>query len=516
MTLERQRTRQERFSFDPIVAKRAGIVLWSWSPARQRFSWIGDADGLHALPEGSLDGYEATFRDAVGAEQGDRVMRAIERCARTGEAFTLTYHTPSLGAHSPRWLELTAAGHGGEVSGTCRDVTARVTAEEALARRVRRNEKIEALSRFALTHSDLQAVLDRAVETAAELFEVPLAKILQFERSADQLTLKAGIGWNEGLVGQASVGTDKDSQAGFTLMSDEPVIVTDLRQETRFSGPPLLHDHDVRSGMSVVIAGAAGRPFGVFGVHATTVRSFDQFDVDTLVSIANVVSSSARHAETETQLRLLVGEMAHRSGNLLQLVNTIANQSFAGTDDPAKAQKAFRERLSALSRTNESIARNGWASTRLTGVVEETLRPFPGRYEMEGRNIVLLPELCFDLGLVLHELATNSAKYGTLGQPEGKVRINWRVVRTGEDGRVLKLQWIDARTSFGGTGAAPGKGGGTGFGSKLKRALIADKWGGKFDIEIDDGYRFDCAIPIEMAEGGEKAGSPAAPPLAPT
>jgi hypothetical protein len=76
------------------------------------------------------------------------------------------------------------------------------------------------------------------------------------------ITSAAGVGWQEGLVNYAIVGADLDSQAGYTLVSQKPVIVEDLRKETRFRGPALLHKHGVVSGISVVIHGI-DQPFGV-------------------------------------------------------------------------------------------------------------------------------------------------------------------------------------------------------------------------------------------------------------
>jgi hypothetical protein len=81
------------------------------------------------------------------------------------------------------------------------------------------------------------------------------------------------VGWKEGFVGKALVGTGIKSQAGFTLVQSSPVIVEDLRTETRFSGTQLLTDRKITSGINVVILGKS-YPFGILSVHTLKKRIF--------------------------------------------------------------------------------------------------------------------------------------------------------------------------------------------------------------------------------------------------
>ena len=97
------------------------------------------------------------------------------------------------------------------------------------------------------------------------------------------------MGWASGLVGNAIVDTGVDSQAGYTLNTDQPVVVGDLATEERFNGPPLLRDHGVVSGMSVIIHGT-DRTYGVLGAHTTARRSFTRDDVNFLQAVATFVA----------------------------------------------------------------------------------------------------------------------------------------------------------------------------------------------------------------------------------
>ncbi|QGG93236.1 hypothetical protein GH983_22025 (plasmid) [Agrobacterium sp. MA01] len=163
------------------------------------------------------------------------------------------------------------------------------------------------------------------------------------------------------------------------------------------------------SGMSVTIAGPEGRPYGVIAIHATERRTFDRGDRDFLLSLAAIISNAVRKEAAKTQSNLLIREMSHRAGNMLQLVSSIAAQTFRHSKDPEEAREAFNQRLASLARANHAIAQQGWSDTRFQKVAEDTLSPVAARIRMEGRDIQLPAELCFDLGLVLNELCTTAS-----------------------------------------------------------------------------------------------------------
>jgi PAS domain S-box-containing protein len=366
--------------------------------------------------------------------------------------------------------------------------------EEALRlteRRLMQQTAIAELGQLALEDVSLQTILEKAVELAAEALHVPLTKVLAFEDAADKLKLVAGVGWSDGLVGIASVGTESDSQAGYTLMAKELVVVDDLRTEQRFSGPELLRLHGVISGMSVTIAGTDGRPFGVIGVHAVETCTFDKGDRDFLQSLAAIISNAVRQQAAKLHSSLLIREMSHRAGNMLQLVSSIAAQTFRHAVDPVAAKKAFDHRLSSLARANHAIAQQGWVNTRLQKLVEETLAPFTGKIRMGGRDVLLPPELCFDIGLVLNELCTNSIKYGSLSAADGVVDLSWRIDGP-RDASHLTLVWHDPVTAHITSSTASS----TGFGTKLMRQVVENKWHGTISVEQEAHYRMTLALPI--------------------
>ena len=157
------------------------------------------------------------------------------------------------------------------------------------------------LGLYALGGAELPALMNEAVTRVAQTLNMKYGKILELLPEGDQLLLRAGIGWKPGIVGQNKVGTDNDSQAGFTLRSNEPIIVTNLGKETRFKGPSLLVEHEVVSGMSVIIHGPTG-PYGVLGVHDTRQRHFSQNDIHFIQAVANVIGEAVGRKQAETEL----------------------------------------------------------------------------------------------------------------------------------------------------------------------------------------------------------------------
>jgi two-component sensor histidine kinase len=478
-----------------------GVGVWRWKIDSDALEWTPNLEAVHDLAPGSFDGSLSSFQRDIHADDAQGVWARIQDTLLTGAPYRTVYRTAARQDGETLWIEASGGIVTGEdgaryLTGICQDVSARVQGERELQRRLRQQKAIAQFGSFALAEDDFQKILDEAVSVAAEVLDLPLTKILQFADAADQLVLKAGIGWKEGLLGVAAVGIERESQAGYTLIDDAPVVVVDLLTETRFDGPQLLHDHGVRSGMSVVIPGVDKRPFGVFGVHATSIRPFSDSDVEFFVALANIVANSARHHAAHAQRDLLLREMAHRAGNMLQLVSTIATQTFVGNADIDAARHSFSERLGSLSRANYLVAQGGWSATRILLLLEQALQPFRQRLTLHGRDILLPPDLSFDLGLIVHELATNSAKYGTLGAQDGHVAIRWSM-SVGRDGiRTLRLVWDDPLTT------ATKDQRGTGFGGKLLSALIERKWAGAIEIDTGAGYRFSLSIPVPAEARG--------------
>ncbi len=183
---------------------------------------------------------------------------------------------------------------------TNNDITERKNAEAIVQSRVNRQAAIAKLGLTALSGGDLDHLLDEAVRTIADLLGAGYCKVLRFLPEGAEFLLQAGVGWEDGLVGSARVEAG-NSQAGYTLRSNEPVIVEDFRTETRFTRPEILRRHGILSGISVVIYGRE-TPYGILGVHTSEPHRFTESDVYLVQAIANVLSQGIERRQAEEDL----------------------------------------------------------------------------------------------------------------------------------------------------------------------------------------------------------------------
>jgi len=196
--------------------------------------------------------------------------------------------------------------------------------------------------------------------------------------------------------------------------------------------------------------------------------------------------------EGEAHLRLLLRELTHRSKNLLAVIQGMASQTARHAGSVDGFLKQFGARLQALAASHDLLVRESWYGASLSELINSQLaahiEPGAGQVAVEGPAVALKPEAAQNLGLALHELAVNAAKFGALSVPDGRVSITWE--QREADGNVVVLDW---REQLGPKVKVRRK---QGFGSmaieqNLVRALDAE-------VQLDfhpDGLRCHIIIP---------------------
>jgi diguanylate cyclase (GGDEF)-like protein/PAS domain S-box-containing protein len=183
------------------------------------------------------------------------------------------------------------------------DLTDRKAVEQRLEKRASEQAAVAALGERALEGGPLEGLLDHALEVVAGVLGVDFADVLELTDDERQFLLKAGIGFREGLVRNITVPADwSDSQAGFTMLVKEPVIVQDIAGEHRFQAGNLLREHQAASGVTVLVQGR-GKPFGVLGAYSSRRRAFTTDDVNFLQAVANVLADAIDRVRTEEETR---------------------------------------------------------------------------------------------------------------------------------------------------------------------------------------------------------------------
>lgn len=227
------------------------------------------------------------------------------------------------------------------------DISSLKEAEVQLARRARQQEAVAQLGRRALEGRAHGELLQQAVAMLRDVLELEYAKVLELH--PHYFVLRAGAGWKPGTVGKARVARGPGSQAGYTLLTAEPVIVEDLASETRFAGPSLLVDHGVVSGMSVVIPGSRG-PYGVLGAHSTSRRSFTSDDTHFLQSVANVLADAIEHSRAEEALASSAAQVEERNRELERSNADLAQFAYVASHDLSEPLRTVSTHLQLLAR----------------------------------------------------------------------------------------------------------------------------------------------------------------------
>ena len=191
-----------------------------------------------------------------------------------------------------------------------------------------------------------------------------------------------------------------------------------------------------------------------------------------------------RIVEAEQHQRMLVDELNHRVKNMLAVVISLATQTLRRSGTLEEFSGVFLGRVHALTATYTLLSREGWSGVQLREVIEEELRPFMAgdraNIRVEGPPVPLDPRGALALGMAIHELATNAAKYGALSVPEGDVAVMWSVERRG-DGEHLALDWTEQN---GPPVATPVR---QGFGTTLIERGLAHDLSGQARIEFNPG-----------------------------
>lgn len=196
--------------------------------------------------------------------------------------------------------------------------------------------------------------------------------------------------------------------------------------------------------------------------------------------------------ESERRQRLMVNELNHRVKNTLATIQSIAAQTARRAESPEDFRRSFEGRLVALSETHNALTRGGWEVACLRELFEHELRPYSEeQFRLEGPDTPLGPREALALGMVIHELATNAAKYGALSEPTGCLRVNWAVQPDGE-AVALAINWSEHR---GPVVEAPTR---KGFGSRLLHLSIERELGGRAEL-LYEPEGFACSLVIPLA-----------------
>src|SRR5262249_20134126 len=238
------------------------------------------------------------------------------------------------------------------------------TSDRALNLRIRQQEILAELGVTALKGPPFDDLLREAVRLSAQGLEAEFCKVLEYMPAQDRLLMRAGVGWDEGLIGVASVGADLASPSGYALRTGKPVISNHLASEERFRTPDLLAAHGVRRAINVILQGD-GAPYGVLEVDSRSAGEFSERDIAFLQGAANILGMAIERQRQEQALKtalehqqVLLKEINHGVKNSLQLVAGMLRLQ-AG-DDPHLGERLQEasSRIMAIGRAHDRLYRS--------------------------------------------------------------------------------------------------------------------------------------------------------------
>jgi two-component sensor histidine kinase len=312
----------------------------------------------------------------------------------------------------------------------------------ALHLRIRQQEILAELGVQALQGKPFLDLLDQTARLTAEGMEAEFCKVLEYIPAENRFLVRAGVGWQEGIVGVATIGADLESPSGFALRTGKPVISNHLENEQRFRTPELLLEHGIRRAMNVILQGE-GSPYGVLEVDSRSEGEFGEHDIAFLQGAANILGMAIERQRYERHLKaaldrhqVLLKEISHRVKNSLQIVSSMLHlQASTADDEGITAQLAdASSRVSAVGRAYERLAYDGDVEnidlrTYLQAVCADAMNASCNcKLHFDGADgIWLYADRAISLALIVNELVTNAVKHAFPNGHEGHIFV--RLVR---------------------------------------------------------------------------------------
>jgi two-component sensor histidine kinase len=296
--------------------------------------------------------------------------------------------------------------------------------------RVRQQQILTELGVLALKGTPFSDLLDHTARLTAEGLAAEFCKVLEFIPDQNRLLVRAGVGWDPGVVGSASIGADLESPAGYALRTGVPVISNHLENEERFRTPELLMEYGIYRAMNVILQGE-GTPFGVLEVDSRSQGEFSEQDITFLQGAANLLGMAIERQRMERDLRgaldrqqMLMREVNHRVNNSLQIVGSMLHLQSRRTDN-TEVQHQLNQassRITAIARAHNRLYRaDEFTTLDLGAYLRDLCADFceatPGCEIVVSApdHVVLTTDRAITVALLINELITNIAKYAYPG-----------------------------------------------------------------------------------------------------
>jgi len=375
--------------------------------------------------------------------------------------------------------------------------------------RLRQQKAILAeFGRLAMQDIDLDSLLQDAAARAAAGTGIDHAKVLIYDPGRSDFLIRAGVGWDDSVVGKTHAPAGERSPPGRAYRTGQPVIVEDLPNDPSFDAHEPLKSHHIVSLVNVPIQTDAAI-FGVLEVDADEKVKLGKDDIDFLHGFANLLAAGIERKSAEDAVRAAAEALARAAGErqilLQELQHRIANnfQSLIGfvhrlkkqakTCDPDEILDALTEHLTGMAEAHSQLSSdqlpgNVMLGNYLVSLSANVIHHHPRvRLETDIHNTEISLDRAVTVGLILNEILTNALKHAFPGEASGTLHVEF----TPDLGRnVGKLVVRDS-----GPGMGPPRMGGSGL--RLISSLV-DKLGGSIQRadNAGGGTRYELRFPL--------------------
>ena len=213
-------------------------------------------------------------------------------------------------------------------------------------------------------------------------------------------------------------------------------------------------------------------------------RGRSLFEDGRAMRMVGIARDVTERRQREAHVHMLMREIAHRSKNLLAVIQAMARQTATAGGTAKDFESRFTARLEALAGSQDLLVMQDWHGASIRDLARSQLVHYADligqRITVEGPDLLLKPEAAQNIGLALHELSTNAAKYGALSNKTGSVRLQWALdARDGDP--ILRMIWEET----GGPPVAPPAR--EGFGHKVLKRIAAHALEGKVTLDFAEG-----------------------------
>jgi PAS domain S-box-containing protein len=318
---------EERFR---QMAESVDEVFWLFDPVQEKLLYVSPAyEKVWGRTSQSLLDHSFRFIDTVHPDDRQRILAALEHQGeRNGYSEEHRIISPD---GSVRWVwgrTFPIYNEQGElyrIAGIAQDIGARKEAEAALYKannelelrvaertaelqqantetrvRARQQEAVAELGQLALTNVGIDTLWTRSTTLVTATLGVEISTVLELVPGGDTLRIGACAGFKTDITNHV-VSSRANSQAGYALISNLPVVSPHLRSEARFKPSSLLLEEGIVSSATVIV-GNSNQPFGTLGAHTRRQRNFTQDDLHFLQAIANVLATALEQRRAEEAL----------------------------------------------------------------------------------------------------------------------------------------------------------------------------------------------------------------------